>query len=64
MDWIPPEATRLVASLPVGLQEEVADEMGDDENDEDLHPAQCRCPAIALIPAGYATGRAVGQLDK
>ncbi len=37
-DGVVPEATVLVPGLPVGLQEEVADQVTDDEHDEDLDP--------------------------
>ena len=64
VDRVWPEAVFLVGCLPVGLEEEVADQVGDDENREDLGPVHSGRPAISRIPAGYATRRQLGRLDK
>ena len=63
-DRVAAQAEFLVACLPVGLQEEVADQVADDEDGEDVDPAHCRRSAAELMPGGYATRRPLGRLDK
>jgi len=64
VDRVAAKAEFLVAGLPVGLQEEVADQVTDDEDSEDVDPAHFPRSAAELMPGGYGTRRLLGRRDK